>query len=288
MSKPETITCRLCSAASHKIFTKQALGRHSVDYFRCSGCQSIQSEEPYWLDEAYSIPGVHIDVGCASRTLKNWTSVSTLLAHLSFPRDAVALDFGAASGLFGRLMRDVGYNFYSYDKYARPAFTSYHSTDDPTSAQPQLITAFEVFEHFPNPKDELDRLFALQSPLILFTTWFCDDQGEDWVYFVEECGQHVFFYSQQAMRDIAARHGYELRSTAFFHILSLTRAITPAQEQVLTDFQFNGEAMARAQNAALVESVWQGNAHIDSDFEAARQRFIAERLLEAEAKASKR
>ena len=231
---------------------------------------------PHWLDEAYAIPGVHIDVGCASRTLKNWAGLSTLLGRLKLPKEALAFDFGAGSGLLGRLMRDIGYNFHSHDKYARPSFTSYNNFDELPATKPQLITAFEVFEHLPEPKTDLEQLLGLRAPLIVFTTWFYSDQGEDWIYLVAECGQHVFFYSEQAMRELACTNGYELRSSAFFHILSRPEAFDKDQRRVLEEFPVHGATWASAGTADLLASIWLGNSYIDADFEVARQRFSTE------------
>jgi Methyltransferase domain len=277
MTSSALITCRLCGASSAKIFNKLVLARHDVAYFRCVDCQSIQTEVPYWLDEAYAIPGVHIDVGGASRTIKNWSGLSVLLGRLGFSRTDFALDFGAASGLLGRLMRDIGYNFHSYDKYARPSFTSYFNAASCDAEPPKLITAFEVFEHLPEPKVELSQLFALRSPLIVFTTWFCDDQNGDWIYYIPECGQHVFFYSETAMRNYAAQYGYELRSSAFFHILSRPDAFSVEQRQVIHDFTLHGATWAHQENADLLAGVCMGNGYIDADFNAARVRFQRER-----------
>ena len=277
MAELTTARCRLCGGLATAAFKKRVLERYDVSYFRCDGCGSLQTEIPDWLDEAYSIPGVHIDVGGASRTLKNWAALSTLLGRLSFSRDAVALDFGAASGLLGRLMRDVGYNFYSYDKYARPAFTSYYNVDEIEHIKPKLVTAFEVFEHFSEPNIELNRLLSLGAPLVVFTTWFCDNQDEDWVYFIPECGQHGFFYSERAMRDLAARYGYKLQSSAFFHYLSKPPMLSDAQNQILDDFALQGATWARDEIGDLVASVWLSNRHIEADFENARLMFLAER-----------
>lgn len=270
------IECRLCGQSASFVFSKQVLARHSVKYFRCGHCQSMSTEQPSWLDEAYAIPGVHIDVGCASRTLKNWVGLSTLLGRLAFPRDGAALDFGAGSGLLARLMRDVGYHFHSYDKFSNPAFTNYHRVGDPKTIRPKLITAFEVFEHFTDPRQELGALLALDAPLIVFTTWFCDGQDEDWIYFVPECGQHVFFYTEQAMRDFVGSHGYELRSSSFFHILTKPEAFTVEQRAVIDSFTHSSAAWASESSADLLASVCMGNAYIDADFDAARKRFADE------------
>jgi Methyltransferase domain len=276
MSEQNTIPCRLCCRPSDAVFTKLVLARHRVTYYRCRGCGSLETAMPYWLDEAYAIPGMHIDVGGASRTIKNWIGLSTLLGRIGFPRDEIAMDFGAATGLLGRLMRDTGYNFHSYDKYAHPSFSSYYKIEDPAAAHPRLITAFEVFEHFAEPKLDLDHLLGLQAPLVIFTTWFCDGQPEDWIYFVPECGQHVFFYTEQAMRDVAATHGYQLRSSAFFHYLFKPGAFDETKLSILEDFASNCVEWARSEQSDLLSSVCMGNSYIDADFDAARVRFSAE------------
>lgn len=277
MTESTKLPCRLCGSDAFAIFKKRALGRYDVGYYRCTGCNSMQTELPYWLDEAYAIPGVHIDVGCAARTIKNWLGLTTLLERIAFPLDAEALDYGAATGLLGRMMRDVGYNFRSYDKFARPSFTSYYNVVNPADTQPRLITAFEVFEHLPFPRQELSNVFSMGASLIPFTTWFCDGQGEDWIYFVPECGQHVFFYSEDAMRWIAERHGYTLMSSSFFHLLVDRKAFTPQQFETILEFCYYGPGWAQERAASLVNSVIWSNEFIDGDFNQARLLFEAER-----------
>lgn len=268
-----TIPCRLCGGTSIHVFDKRVLESRNVAYFRCESCNSIETEWPVWLDEAYAIPPNHIDVGSGSRTVKNWMALTTLLGALSFSRDAMAVDFGSATGLLGRLMRDVGYNFHSFDKYASSIFSSYFSVDDPLRVAPKLITAFEVFEHLPEPRTTLDQLFSAGASLIVFTTWFCDGQNSDWVYFVEECGQHVFFYSEQAMRDIAGRHGYDLKSTEFFHVLIKRPAFSREQLAAFDEYVLNSGQKVRDAVVETFESVRNSNEFIDRDFEAARARF---------------
>jgi hypothetical protein len=268
-----SIPCRLCGGTATHCFDKRVLDRLDVAYYRCGSCRSIETQEPTWLEAAYAIPPNHIDVGAGSRTFKNWIGLTTLLDALAFPRTAMAVDFGSASGLLGRLMRDVGYNFHAFDKYATSTFSNYFTVDDPVRARPMLITAFEVFEHLPEPAVTLDELFSAGAALIAFTTWFCDDADENWVYFVEECGQHVFFYSEQAMRNIAARHGYELRTSTFFHVLVQRSAFTAAQHAALDSFILQSESMARARVTSIFDAVRSGNAHIDLDFDKARARF---------------
>ena len=89
-----TINCRLCSAVARFRFQKAVLARHNVAYYACDACGSMQTEAPYWLDAAYDIPGVHIDVGIASRTLRNWIGLALLFDAIGLDRSANIVDYG--------------------------------------------------------------------------------------------------------------------------------------------------------------------------------------------------
>ena len=43
------------------------LERHSCAYFSCERCGFVQTEEPYWLEEAYAEPINRSDVGLVLR-----------------------------------------------------------------------------------------------------------------------------------------------------------------------------------------------------------------------------
>ena len=45
--------CRLCKGGQKYSFSKKILNKYHVDYFKCSECGSLQTEYPYWIDEAY-------------------------------------------------------------------------------------------------------------------------------------------------------------------------------------------------------------------------------------------
>lgn len=280
-AKPQTLACRLCGGTGRHIFNKTLLGHIDVAYYRCEACGSQQTEVPYWLDEAYAIEGVHIDVGSGSRTLKNWLGAATLLDQLGVDRQAVGVDFGAATGLFARLMRDVGYNFHSYDKYALPSFTNYFLLKENELSRAKIITCFEVFEHLPEPARTLEQILGADADFVLFTTWFCDNQDEDWIYYLPECGQHVFFYAQGALRDFAARFGYELTLSHFFMILSKKDRTSARQAAAIHEFSLSSLEQVAARTEKTISGVIMGNAHIDQDLANARRRFEAERVAAA-------
>jgi hypothetical protein len=277
-TKPVTLACRLCGGKSRHIFRKTLLGHIDAGYYRCDTCQSQQTEIPYWLEEAYAIEGVHIDVGSASRTIKNWLGASTLLDQLGCNRTDVAVDFGAATGLFARLMRDVGYNFHSYDKYSLPSFTNYFLLKENELAKAKIITCFEVFEHLPEPAETLTQILSADADFVIFTTWFCDNQNEDWIYYLPECGQHVFFYTQNAIREFASRFGYEMTLSHFFMILSKTGRTSEPQKEVIHQFSLSSLAQTAAVTEQKIGGIIMGSQYIDNDLAAARTRFENERL----------
>ena len=46
--------CKICKSLSNLLGELPILSKHRVQFFRCTGCGFIQTEEPHWLEEAYS------------------------------------------------------------------------------------------------------------------------------------------------------------------------------------------------------------------------------------------
>ena len=44
----------MCNSNSDFVFSNKVLGKYDVAYYKCSNCESLQTETPYWLDEAYA------------------------------------------------------------------------------------------------------------------------------------------------------------------------------------------------------------------------------------------
>ena len=202
--------CRLCGAPTLLWNRKRLLQRYDVSYFQCSGCGSLQTEAPYWLGEAYDVSGIGDDLGAGQRTIDLVLKTCALLDQLRLPAGAECIDFGGGIGLFTRLMRDRGFNFHSYDLYAKPFFSDRYSLRSVAGRSPAVVTAFEVLEHFPDPARDLQLLFEARPALLIATTELFNGQEADWPYLAEDTGQHLFFYSPEAMNRIATRFGYAL------------------------------------------------------------------------------
>jgi len=52
------ITCRLCGGEARLYGGRSVLGKYEVAYYECGQCGSLQTEEPYWLEEAYRVEGL--------------------------------------------------------------------------------------------------------------------------------------------------------------------------------------------------------------------------------------
>jgi hypothetical protein len=193
------------------------MNRHDVSYYCCVACGSLQTEEPHWLAEAYA-PGnlSKLDTGAAQRVFRSAPFVFATARLLHIRK---ALDFGGGDGLLVRLLRDEGIDAYLSDSYSIPTYAA-GFTSDP-APEFDLITAFEVFEHLPNPKDVLTSLFACKPKYLLCSTELYNRQGQDWWYLVFSSGQHVFFYSYRALEIVAECHGYTLTQLPGMFLFSL-------------------------------------------------------------------
>lgn len=200
------LRCRLCDGALQSRFSLRVLEKHDVAYLQCEQCRSLQTEPPYWLDEAYRDSNLsNLDTGAVQRNLQNLAACWSIVKLLRLKN---VLDVGGGDGLLCRMLRDYEINCYVYDRYAKPSYAQ--GFQHPDFVTPELIVAFEVLEHYPQPRQDLDVLFGQRPKAIVASTGIYKDQGEDWWYLAPESGQHVFFYSRQALEQVARQHGYDL------------------------------------------------------------------------------
>lgn len=211
--KPEptnlkTSTCLVCKQQSDVVFAARILNKYDASYFKCSQCGFIHTERPHWLGEAYQSAITSLDVGLVRRSL-DLAEITERIIDQNFQRDGRFLDFAGGYGLFARLMRDKGYNFFRQDKFCPNLFAANYDLNDlPASTRFELVTAFEVFEHLPDPCQEAQRMLEL-SDSVFFTTEIVPPSpiatADDWWYFAPETGQHISFFSTKALEILAAQ-----------------------------------------------------------------------------------
>jgi hypothetical protein len=88
------VPCRVCGREASPFFTKLILRKYQVGYFKCQGCGQVQTEQPYWLEEAYRGLASKLDVGMADRCI--WTAQTTvaLARRLNIGPGEPCLDWG--------------------------------------------------------------------------------------------------------------------------------------------------------------------------------------------------
>jgi hypothetical protein len=208
--------CRLCFGRLTFEFQLRILAKYDASYFKCMSCGSLQTELPYWLEESYQDGNLaDLDTGSFQRNLQNLpATVFTAIITQS----KVAIDFGGGDGLLSRMVRDYGVNIFVSDKYGKNTYAKGFSKEIDSSTD--LVTSFEVFEHFANPASDLDDIFGFNPKAVLVTTGRFKNQDSNWIYLSPESGQHVFFYSQNALKFIAKKYGYRLVLTGKYLPLS--------------------------------------------------------------------
>ncbi|MBN8641413.1 MAG: class I SAM-dependent methyltransferase [Flavobacteriales bacterium] len=198
------MNCKICKSPSEKIFEKIILQKHPTNYYKCTQCSFVQTDEVTWLKEAYESAITSLDIGLIYRNNHLAKEVKPII-NICFPEAKTMLDYAGGYGAFVRLMRDEGFNFYRQDDYCDNIFANYFDVTDTDIKKFDLVTGFEVLEHFNDPMNDIATIFEYSDNAIFSTeiTPKTNKEIENWWYITEETGQHIAFYSEEAMQLIA-------------------------------------------------------------------------------------
>lgn len=213
--------CKICKNPTNKLFDVVLLNKYIVDYFHCPQCGFLQTEEPYWLEEAYSESINVSDTGYIQRNLQ-LSQELTILLSLFFDKNATYLDYAGGYGIFVRLMRDIGFDFRWDDKYTTNLFArgfEYHGEAI------EAITTFESFEHFVNPLEEIEKMLSISKNIIFSTELLPNHipKPEEWWYYGLDHGQHISFYHKKTFEFIAEKYHLNYVNLGALDILSERR-----------------------------------------------------------------
>lgn len=203
-------------------FSETVLGKYDVSYFHCRECGFLRTEEPYWLDEAYTRAIAAADTGLLQRNFTVAAKLAVVLFLCFDPRRAF-VDVAGGYGTLTRLMRDIGFDFYWEDKYCQNLLAVGFESDK-SSTPVHALTALEVLEHVPDPVEFLSGLmqrFGTRN-IILSTETYGGPSPPDksWWYYSFRTGQHIAFYRQQTLLRIAQRLKLEFHSVRGLHVFS--------------------------------------------------------------------
>lgn len=214
------MVCNICSSPVTLLKVATVLQKYQVQYFRCDHCGFVQTEKPFWLSEAYLETIALSDIGLVGRNIKV-SNITAVIISAFFNAKSRFLDYGGGNGMFVRLMRDKGFDFFWQDRYTMNQFA--RGFESKYEDGYNLVTAFEVFEHLEDPISEVQRLLSY-SDNILFSTILipanCPLPG-DWWYYSLETGQHISLYSKQSLKELAKKFNLQLYSNGrTIHLLT--------------------------------------------------------------------
>jgi hypothetical protein len=204
--------CRVCKSKNIKKVFEARLLQYDVSYFECETCLYVQTEKPYWLEQAYSSAISGTDTGIVERNYKCAKRATNVCALLNIQNQPI-VDHAGGYGLFVRSMRDIGFNTFWQDKYCQNLFArgfEYEKKKEKVA----LLTAFEVFEHLDEPLENIHDMFE-QADNILFSTLLIPEptpKAEDWWYYCRTHGQHIGFYRKKTLMYLAKKYNKNLYS----------------------------------------------------------------------------
>ena len=215
------MNCKICGANAENLFKAKVLNKYDVQYFRCTSCEYIFTEEPYWLEEAYKRAINISDTGILERNIY-FTKAISVLIYFFYDKQSLFLDYAGGYGIFTRMMRDTGFDFYWNDPYCENLFAKGFEYNSIKHNNVQLLTAFEVFEHFINPVNEIEKTLKI-SKNIAFSTELIPTpipKQDEWWYFAFEHGQHVSFYTKKTLRTLASNFNLHFYNYEHLHLFT--------------------------------------------------------------------
>lgn len=242
----QTKQCPVCHSSMHAAFSATLLKKYAVQYFHCNKCGLLQTETPYWLDEAYSDAVGAADTGLVQRNHAIADKLTTLLYWFFDPKGNY-VDVAGGYGMLVRLMRDKGFNFLWQDKYCENVLARGFEVTD-SSLPLTAMTAIEVFEHIEDPLAFVrEKMQQYACKTLIFTTEVYADNPPplDWYYYSLNTGQHISFYKQATLEYIARELGLQFYSMRQLHILT-DRTLSPTACRLWKVARWVNPALAKA------------------------------------------
>ncbi|MFZ6843484.1 class I SAM-dependent methyltransferase [Undibacterium sp. RuTC16W] len=200
------------------------LSGNPVYYALCSKCGFCFSpeisnwsleefEEKIYNNDYINVDPDYVQVrpkGNAANLIAMFGSQARFIKHL---------DYGGGSGLLSSILNESNWQSTTYDPFVDRSFNINEL------GKFDLITAYEVFEHVPDPHHLMSNISSLLSNngILLFSTLLTDGQIRknerlSWWYASPRNG-HISLFSKNSLMILAQRYGYTMASFSDgFHV----------------------------------------------------------------------
>ena len=209
----DIFNCKICASNCYYFDSAIVMNKYLVKYYKCDNCGIVTTEKPYWFKEAYANSINSSDTGMLSRNIY-LAKIVSILIFILFNKNSKYLDYAGGYGVFVRMMRDNGLDFYWDDKYTENIFSEVFCLDEKENYE--LVTAFELFEHLVDPNREIKEILNLTDNIFLTTNIIPQDipkpSMKSWDYYGLQHGQHIIFYSLKSLEIIADNFNLNLVS----------------------------------------------------------------------------
>lgn len=191
--------CTLCATKLHKTVDEY--------YHICNTCGAYVKDEKYYLnsrEEKERYKEHENDV--YDEGYQNFTSPITDAVLENHSAEQLGLDYGSGTGpVISKQLRNQGYQVTLYDPF-------FHPNEDYLNHRYDYIFSCEVFEHFYEPKQEIEKLLELLKPgglLYIMTHLYSTDiDFENWYY--RNDPTHVFIYTTKTIAFIAKKYQLDI------------------------------------------------------------------------------
>jgi SAM-dependent methyltransferase len=188
---------------------------HGIYYHQCNNCQFIFSTDfDKWstddfLKNIYNEEYIKVDPDYNGKRPKD--CVTWFSPMLGGDKSITLLDYGAGNDLFSKELKSQGYDAVGWDPMwqTEPSFIKGTTFD--------VVTAFEVLEHTPTPKETLKELISFVKPetgQIVFSTLINDiigNAGSEYWYLSPRNG-HVCMHSVKSLAIMFDSVGMEVQN----------------------------------------------------------------------------
>jgi hypothetical protein len=209
------LICPNCNSKSIKKIRKVYVTEEKIQTYlcHCNNCDYLYLENQDWLEIAYRNK-FYGDTGYVYRNY-NLVKKSLILFRIwgliTRKKIPKACDIGAGIGMYARLMRDNGYNFYGSDHYSEMLLIRPFVKDNDNYP---IKTSFEVIEHLTSFPDFLKEKIK-KVDLFLFSTELRQVghiPDNSWWYYSFQIGQHIGFHSKKSLKKAFEISGFESKN----------------------------------------------------------------------------